>query len=134
MTAIETIERIGPVNAARLQAAGVASVDDLLARAGSAQGRDELAGATGVSGHTVLGWVNRADLFRVKGIGEEYADLLEEAGVDTVAELAGRNPDNLHQQLVTTNEAKGLERRLPSVDDVAEWVRHAKQLPRLVSY
>ena len=87
-----------------------------------------------ISGKLVLKWVNRADLFRVKGIGEEYADLLEVAGVDTVPELAQRNPENLYQKLAAVNEDKKLVRRLPSQANVSDWVVQAKQLPRIIKY
>jgi len=78
--------------------------------------------------------VNLADLFRVNGIGEEYSDLLEEAGVDTVPELAQRNPVNLHATLIDVNQTKNLVRRLPSLSMVEDWVRQAKGLPRRMEY
>jgi predicted flap endonuclease-1-like 5' DNA nuclease len=78
--------------------------------------------------------VNLADLFRIKGVAEEYSDLLEEAGVDTVRELAQRNPKNLYRAMVDKNEAKKLVRRLPSEGQVADWVAQAKKLPRVVKY
>jgi predicted flap endonuclease-1-like 5' DNA nuclease len=81
-----------------------------------------------------LEWVNLADLFRIKGIGEEFSDLLEEAGVDTVPELAQRNPENLHSKLVEVNEAKKLVRRVPGLSQVQDWVAQAKELPRVVTY
>ena len=75
-----------------------------------------------------------ADLFRIKGVGEEYADLLEAAGVDTVPELAQRNAENLHKKLAEVNEAKNLVRRVPTQGEVSEWVGQAKQLPRVLTY
>ena len=82
----------------------------------------------------ILEWVNLADLFRIKGVGEEYSDLLEEAGVDTVVELAQRNPDNLYEKVVDVNHQKKLVRKLPTQGQVDDWVRQAKNLPRVVTY
>jgi predicted flap endonuclease-1-like 5' DNA nuclease len=82
----------------------------------------------------VLRWANMADLFRIKGIGEEYADLLEAAGVDTVPELSQRNPDNLHKKIAEINEEKKLVRRVPTQPEVGGWVEQAKQLPRALTY
>jgi predicted flap endonuclease-1-like 5' DNA nuclease len=82
----------------------------------------------------ILKWVNHIDLYRVKGIGSEYAELLEQSGVDTVVELATRNPANLYQTLVSVNEAKKLVRKLPVLSQVEDWVNQAKNLPRVVSY
>jgi predicted flap endonuclease-1-like 5' DNA nuclease len=82
----------------------------------------------------ILKWVNRADLFRIKGVGEEYADLLEIAGVDTVPELAQRNAENLYQKVVEANQEKNLVRRLPSQSAVRDWIKQAKKLPRAINY
>ena len=79
-------------------------------------------------------WVNLADLFRIKGVAEEYSDLLEEAGVDTVVELAQRNAENLFQKIVETNQEKRLVRKLPAQGQVANWIEQAKTLPRVVTY
>lgn len=134
MSDIAEIEGIGPANAEKLQAAGIDSVSALLTTGGTPQGREEIANQTGLSSKLILEWVNRADLFRISGIGEEYADLLVAAGVDTVAELAQRTPENLSQKLESTNEEKKLVRRLPTAAQVAAWVDQAKELPRLVTY
>ena len=88
MAKLEAIEGIGPVFAEKLRGAGIRSTGDLLKKGGTPRGRKELADATGIGDKLILEWVNHADLFRIKGVGEEYADLLEEAGVDTVVELA----------------------------------------------
>jgi len=93
-----------------------------------------IAEKTGISGTLILRWVNHVDLFRIKGVGEEYSDLLEEAGVDTVPELAQRNPENLYQKLVAVNQAKKLVRRLPTQAQVSDWIEQAKRLPRVVTY
>jgi predicted flap endonuclease-1-like 5' DNA nuclease len=114
MAKIEEIEGIGPVYAKKLIEAGIKTTDDLLEACATPKGREDLAAKTGISSKLILEWVNLADLMRIKGIGEEYSDLLEEAGVDTVAELARRDPDNLHAKLLEINEKKNLfEDRLP---------------------
>jgi predicted flap endonuclease-1-like 5' DNA nuclease len=82
----------------------------------------------------ILEWVNHVDLFRIKGVGEEYSDLLEEAGVDTVPELAQRNPEHLHQKLVAVNQEKKLVRQLPTQAQVSNWIEQAKRLPRVIAY
>ena len=82
----------------------------------------------------ILEWVNLADLMRIKGVAEEYSDLLEEAGVDTVAELARRNPENLHTKIMEVNEEKKLVRRPPRASMVKDWIKQAKCLPKVVEY
>jgi predicted flap endonuclease-1-like 5' DNA nuclease len=131
---IEGIEGIGPEYSKKLRAAGVKTTDDLLDAGGTKAGRKELSEKTGISETVLLGWVNKADLFRVKGIGEEYSDLLKEAGVSTVVELGRRNPEKLHEALVGVNEAKKLVRRTPTLAKTTEWVEQAKVLPRKVEY
>ncbi|HET9911723.1 MAG TPA: DUF4332 domain-containing protein [Anaerolineales bacterium] len=116
MTSIVDIEGIGPAVAEKLRKAGVRSTQALLKRCGTAQGRKEVASATGIDQSKLLEWVNHADLYRVRGIGSEYSDLLEEAGVDTTVELAQRNATALYETLVKTNEAKKLVRKLPTAD------------------
>jgi predicted flap endonuclease-1-like 5' DNA nuclease len=128
------IEGIGPVYAAKLTEAGVKTTEALLKRAGSAAGRKELAAATGIDTAKILEWVNRADLFRITGVGEEYSDLLENAGVDTVKELATRRPDNLHAKLMEVNADKKLVRRPPSLAAVTAWVAEAKTLVPAVTH
>lgn len=134
MASIIDIEGIGPALAAKLQKAGVRSTKALLDRAGSAKDRKELAAAIGVDDSRLLQWVNHADLFRVRGIGSEYSDLLEAAGVDTVPELKQRNANALYEALVATNEKKKLVRKLPTKDQVADWIKQAKSLSRVVEY
>lgn len=131
---IEKIEGIGPKNAAALAKVGVKTTEGLLKAGATKKGRQELAEKSRISETNILGWVNRADLMRVRGVGEEYSDLLEKAGVDTVVELAQRNPDNLHGKLLEVNAEKRLVRRPPTWEMVARWVEHAKVLPRVVSY
>jgi predicted flap endonuclease-1-like 5' DNA nuclease len=134
MAKLIAIEGIGPVYAQKLKDAGLQTTEDLLEACKTPKGREELAEKTGISETLVLEWTNLADLFRVKGIGEEYSDLLEEAGVDTVPELAQRNADNLHAKLAEVNAEKSLVRRLPAASQVADWVAQAKALPRVITY
>ena len=128
------VEGIGPVYAQKLQAIGIANPSDLLERGSTPKGRIEIAEQTEISGKLILEWVNHVDLYRIKGVGSEYADLLEEAGVDTVVELATRNPANLYQKIVEVNEEKKLVRKTPVQSQVEDWVAQSKQLPRKVMY
>jgi predicted flap endonuclease-1-like 5' DNA nuclease len=134
MTGLEKIEGIGEVYGNKLGEAGIHSIEALLEAGKSKKGRQELADKTGISEKLILEWVNLADLYRIKGIGEEYSDLLEEAGVDSVPELAQRNPENLHSKLVEINNAKSLVRQLPSPDTVKDWIEQAKDLDRIVTH
>ena len=134
MKKISAIEGIGPAYAEKLATAGVASVEDILAKGAEKKGRQGLAEATGISEKLILRWVNCADLFRIKGIGSQYADLLEAAGVDTVVALARRNATNLTQKMNEANEEKKLVRKVPTEKQVTEWVAQAKELPRAVHY
>jgi predicted flap endonuclease-1-like 5' DNA nuclease len=134
MTKLEVVEGIGPVYASQLRTAGIGTVEALLAAGASPAGRQQLEDKSGIGHALILEWVNLADLMRIKGIGEEYSDLLEEAGVDTVKELRNRVPENLLEGLVRTNAAKKLVRRLPTVGMVRDWVRQAKVLPPRVTY
>ena len=128
------IEGIGPLYKTKLNAQGIKTTDDLLDACGTKKGRKELALKTGISETIILEWVNMADLFRIRGIGEEYSDLLEETGVNTVVQLARRNPENLHASIVGVNETKNLVRRPPSLNQVNDWIEQAKLLPRKVEY
>ena len=128
------IEGVGAFHAAKLAELGIKSQEELLAAAGTPSGRQDLVAKANLTMEQVLNWANRADLARVKGIGDQYADLLEAAGVDTVPELAQRNPENLFAKLVEVNEDNILVDRLPSANDVAVWVKEAKALPRALHY
>jgi predicted flap endonuclease-1-like 5' DNA nuclease len=128
------IPGIGEVYAARLVGAGIPTTESLLEAGATPQGRETLAAKTGIGHGLILKWVNRADLFRVKGIGEQYSDLLAAAGVETVLELAQRTPEHLHQKLAETNEVKRLVRHVPSLEHVTDWVEQAGKLTRVVSY
>jgi predicted flap endonuclease-1-like 5' DNA nuclease len=107
---------------------------DLLEKGAYPKGREEIAEAAGIGHELVLKWVNHVDLFRIKGVGSEYADLLEVAGVDTVVELATRNPENLFSTLESVNAEKKLVRKLPVLNQVMDWVEQAKSLPRMINY
>jgi predicted flap endonuclease-1-like 5' DNA nuclease len=131
---LEEIEGIGPTFAGTLGSHGLTTIDHLLERGGTAAGRKELAASSGISEHRLLEWVNHADLCRIDGVGSEYADLLEAAGVDSVPELAQRNAANLHAKLAEVNEQKDLVRRVPSEGEVSGWIEQAGSLPRAVHY
>jgi predicted flap endonuclease-1-like 5' DNA nuclease len=134
MAKLTKVEGIGEVYAQKLQGAGITTTGALLKQGATPNGRKEIAEKTGISGKLILEWVNHADLFRINGVGEEYADLLEAAGVDTVPELAQRNSENLYQKLLEVNEEKKLVRQLPSQTQVQGWVEQAKDLPRVIAY
>jgi predicted flap endonuclease-1-like 5' DNA nuclease len=134
MAKLIDIEGIGESYLAKLQAAGVASQAQLLQAGSTPQGRKALADRADIGDTLILEWVNRADLNRIRGIGGQYADLLEAAGVDTVPELAQRNPENLYAKLKEVHSEKQLIRRLPGLKRVTDWVTQAKALPRLVQY
>ena len=128
------IEGVGAKYADKLKSAGVRSTEALLQMGSTPKGRKEIAEKSGISEASILEWVNHVDLFRIKGVAEEYSDLLEEAGVDTVPELAQRKPENLLEKMTQVNQQKKLVRRLPVLSQVADWVEQAKKLPRIVSY
>ena len=134
MANVIDIEGIGEVYAQKLHEVGVPTTEALLEQGATPHGRKELADKTGISDRLILKWVNRADLFRVKGVGEQYSDLLAAAGVETVLELAQRRADHLHQKMVETNETKKLVRVVPGPEQVADWVEQAHKLSRVVSY
>jgi len=134
MAKLEYVEGIGPVNAGKLRKAGVGSTTSLLSMGGTAAGRKNLAANAGVSEKLILEWVNHVDLFRIRGVGEEYADLLEEAGVDTVVELAQRNAGNLIGKMAEVNASKNLVNKMPAQSQVEDWIAQAKKLPRAISY
>lgn len=134
MPSIIDIEGIGSVYQKKLKAIGVATTEKLLELGATPKGRKELAEKTGIGDALILEWVNHADLYRIKGVGSEYSDLLEEAGVDTVVELSKRVAKNLYEKMVEVNAAKKLVRKLPVEKQVADWIEQAKKLPRKVSY
>lgn len=117
-----------------MRAAGINTVDKLLEKAATKKQRQSLAEETGISEKLILKFTNMADLFRLNGVGQEYAELLEVAGVDTVPELAQRNAANLTAKMEEINEAKNLTRKTPSVLEVEKWIAQAKELPRVIEY
>jgi predicted flap endonuclease-1-like 5' DNA nuclease len=134
MSNVINVEGIGEVYAGKLKAVGVTTDKDLLDRGGTREGRKKLAEESGIAETLILRWVNHVDLFRIKGVEGQYAELLEASGVDSVPELAQRVPANLHAKIVETNAAKHLVRQLPSEGQVAEWIGEAKTLPRIVTH
>ncbi|MDE6341947.1 MAG: DUF4332 domain-containing protein [Muribaculaceae bacterium] len=128
------VEGIGPVYAEKLKAAGINDSAQLLEKGKTAKGRKELAEATGISGKLILTWVNHADLYRIKGVGPQFAELLEAAGVDTVKEFAHRNAENLVAKMTEVNEQQHRTGRVPSVTEVQRMIDQAKELPGVVTY
>lgn len=131
---IDRIEGIGAVFAQKLLAADVKSVEALLEKGASRAGRKAIAEASGIDESKILGWVNMADLFRIKGVGPQFAELLEASGVDTVKELRNRNPENLHAKMAEVQAEKKITRALPALKVVRKFVEEAKSLPPIVTY
>jgi len=131
---ITDIEGIGPAFADRLKGLRIRTTTRLLEAAKSPRGRKTLAEQTGIEPSRILKWANMADMMRIKGIGEEYSELLEAAGVDTVRELKHRNPKNLAQAMAAANAQRRLVRLLPSEKAVTKWIAEAKSLPLKISY
>jgi predicted flap endonuclease-1-like 5' DNA nuclease len=131
---IADIEGIGPAYAAKLANVGIRTTDALLKKGAAAEDRREIAQTSGISYELILEWVNLADLYRIKGVGSEYSDLLEEAGVDTVVELSKRVADNLYAKILEVNKAKNLVNKAPGKKQIGDWIAQAKKLPRVVSY
>lgn len=134
MAKLSEIEGIGATYATKLEAGGIGSIEALLKAGADAKGRKSIAEKCDISDKLILSWLNRADLARVKGISTQYADLLEYAGVDTVPELAQRRADNLHAKMTDVNQQKKLVRQVPALNQVEDWVKQAKNLPRAVHY
>ncbi len=131
---IETIEGIGPAFGKKLIDAGIKTTDALLDAAAAPAGRKALAEKTGLSTAQILKWANMADLMRISGVGEEYSELLEAAGVDTVKELRNRNAENLTAKMAEVNETKKLVRQVPALGNVQKWVAQAKTLDPKMTY
>lgn len=134
MANIRDIEGIGDAYAAKLEGIGINTLADLLKEGATRAGRESIAEKSGLSEKQILEWVNRADLDRVKGVGSEFADLLEASGVDSVAELAQRVPANLAAKMAEVNAAKNLVNRVPTESEVAGWVENAKTLDKVVTH
>lgn len=131
---IEEIEGIGPAYGEKLRAAGINTTDKLFKACTTKKQRQQLAETTGIEEARILKWANMVDLFRVKGIGAQYAELLEAAGVDTVKELAQRKAENLTAKMEEVNAEKKLVRLTPALKSVQNWVAQAKELPRGLEY
>lgn len=131
---IDQIEGIGPSMSARLAHVEIRTTNDLLEKCGSAAGRDAVSAETGLSTKVLLKWANIADLMRISGVGEEYSELLEASGVDTVKELRHRNADNLHAKMEEVNDVKRLTRRVPAASQVARWIEQARQTAPIISH
>ena len=136
MTSLKDIEGIGEATAKRFAEAGIRSVEALLKAGASAAGRKDLAAQAGVNADKLLTWVNHADLFRIRGVASQYAELLEAAGVDSVIELAQRNAANLAAAMRKANEAnrQRLVRLVPSAQTVQGWIDQAKSMTRKVTH
>ncbi len=133
-TPITEIKGINSTYTEKLKETGITTVETLLEEGATRTNRKELAETTGTTQKNILEWVNQADLYRVKGVAEEYAELLKEAGVNTVPELAQRNPENLHNKLLEVNEEEKLVNRAPSLKEVENWINQAKKMPRKIEY
>jgi predicted flap endonuclease-1-like 5' DNA nuclease len=131
---ISDIQGIGPAHAEKLAKAGIRTTGALLKKGASAGERKEIEKMTGIGNHTILEWVNMADLYRIKGVGSQFSELLRKTGVDTVVELSKRVPKHLYAEMVETNQAKNLVNRMPTMGQVDDWVKQAKKLPRVISY
>ncbi|MCA1938489.1 MAG: DUF4332 domain-containing protein [Dechloromonas sp.] len=131
---IEDVEGIGPVIGEKLRGVGVKDTDGLLENTRTPKQRKDLAEKAGLTDKQVLKFANMVDLYRINGVGSEYAELLEAAGVDTVPELARRNAANLTTAMAEVNEQKKLTRRVPTETEVTKWIAQAKDLPRMLEY
>ncbi len=134
MPSIIDIQGIGEAYAAKLREAGIRTTEALLEKGGTPEGRKELAKATGFTPKQILEWVNRADLYRISGIGAQYSDLLEAAGVDTVMELKNRKAEALLAAMTEANQKKNLVNKMPGLSQVEGWIAAAKTLKRAVEY
>jgi predicted flap endonuclease-1-like 5' DNA nuclease len=134
MASIIQVEGIGEAYAEKLRTAGIRTTEALLEAGATPKGRSEIEERTGIPHALILEWVNHVDLWRIRGVAEEYSDLLEEAGVDSCPELAQRRPDNLYAKLVAVNQEQQLVRRLPTPAQVASWIDQAKALPKIVTH
>lgn len=134
MAKLSIIEGIGSSYEQKLNEAGITSIEKLLEVCYTKKGRLDFAKKSGITEKLILKWANHADLFRIKGVGGEYAELLEAAGVDTVPELATRKTENLVKKMAEVNEAKKLVRRIPTVRQIGDWIEQAGKLPRVIQY
>jgi predicted flap endonuclease-1-like 5' DNA nuclease len=132
---IDEIEGVGATHAATLEKAGITSTDDLLEQGAKPSGRASLEAATGISHKQILEWVNHVDLMRINGVGSEYSDLLEAAGVDSPAELGRRNAASLATTFQEVDAARpDMARRVPGEAEIQDWIDQARDLPKLVEH
>ncbi len=131
---ISEIEGIGPSFSEKLSKAGVTTVEGLLEIGATKTGRKNLAVDSGIDESKILDWVNMADLFRIKGVASQFAELLKAAGVDTIKELRTRNAENLHVKLIEVQEKKKITKAVPSLSQVADYIEQAKSLVPVVTY
>jgi predicted flap endonuclease-1-like 5' DNA nuclease len=132
---IVDVEGIGPVNAEKLAGVGIRTTDDLLTKGARAYDREKIAENTGINSKYIRDWVDKVDLMRVPGVGPQYSDLLEVAGVGSPAELAERNAANLAitvQEVVAARP--GIVRRAPSEAEIAAWIEEANKLEKVVEH
>ena len=134
MAKIEELEGIGPAYGAKLKAQGIDTIEQLLEKAATAKGRKELEEKTGIDGKRILTWANMADLCRIKGVGPQFSELLQAAGVDTIKELRHRRADNLHAKLTEVNAEKKLTRVVPTEDQIQGFIDFAKTLEPSMTY
>lgn len=132
MTKLNDIEQISPLSVAKFHAYGIDSLEKLLELGRTPEARKHLSIQIGVNTRRILAWVNHADLSRIKGIGQEYTDLLEAANVNSLSLLATYNPETLHSHLIKVNASKKLVKRVPAISRVTNWIEQAKTLPRLI--
>lgn len=131
---LTSIQGIAEATEAKLNTAGVTTVEELLEKGATPKGREDMAEKSGLPAAQILKFVNYADLFRIKGIAGQTAELLEAAGVNTIAELAQRNPANLAAKLKEVNDTKKVTGKVPAEKQVSEWIETAKTLPKMVTY
>jgi predicted flap endonuclease-1-like 5' DNA nuclease len=134
MTQLAKVEGIGESNCKKLKKANISTTEELLKQGACAKGRREIVKQTNVNSKMLLRWINRIDLYRIKGIGQKYADLLEKAGVDTVLELSKRNPQNFYEKIKEVNFEEEVTQNLPVPKKLENWVKQAKSLPRIITY
>ncbi len=131
---IADIEGIGGANAKKLAGAKIKTVSSILKKGCTKKGRQDISKESGIDESLILKWVNMADLYRIKGIGSEYSELLEKTGVDTVKELRNRIADNLYAKIIELNKNKKMVRQLPGLKKVKYWIEAAKKLTPMVTY
>ena len=131
---IVDVQGIGPAYAQKLAKAGIRTTETLLKKGASSEGRKDIEATTGIGHHLILEWVNMADLYRIKGVGSQFSELLKKTGVDTVVELSKRLGRHLYEEMGKANEGKNLVNRMPTMSQVENWVKQAKKLHRVITY